>query len=102
MVNLPKSQVAKNINQSLLVFLFWGWLFGKLTLWRLTISPSIFDSSRYWHRKDRGKKFFIASFVNTCSKAFRGNKSISVDLKKVVGCQLLSVVATKKKRFERF
>jgi hypothetical protein len=51
-VNWPKSQLAKKVNSlktpNIAFWLFYaqvdflaGWLFGKLTFWRLTISPSI-------------------------------------------------------------
>ncbi len=39
-VNMPKSQIDKNVRESFLVILWLGSLFGKLTFWRLTISPS--------------------------------------------------------------
>jgi hypothetical protein len=37
---MPKSQIATNVRESFLVILWLGSLFGKLTFWRLTISPS--------------------------------------------------------------
>jgi hypothetical protein len=40
-VTLPKSRLTENINQSNLVVLCQGWLYGKLTFWKLTISPTI-------------------------------------------------------------
>ncbi len=47
MVNLqkvkwPKSQLAKKTKHSILVILISAWLFGQLTFWRLTISPSFY------------------------------------------------------------
>ncbi len=36
-----KNQLAKNVNQSLLTISCMGWLFGKLTSWKLIISTSI-------------------------------------------------------------
>ncbi len=42
-VNLLKSQLAENTNQSILVNFVWV-DFGKLSFWKLTISPNIVNT----------------------------------------------------------
>jgi hypothetical protein len=60
-VNLPKksicqkSQLTKNTNHSILIILCSGWLFGQLTFWRLTISPSIWLGSEQRSKLSKGE-----------------------------------------------